>query len=66
MGITAKKVCDLLGWQISVGEPFVRHLRASDLKVNLDQFRTLAMPDALKEKITRHNPLRVFPVRARP
>jgi predicted TIM-barrel fold metal-dependent hydrolase len=33
-----------------------------DLKVNLDQFRTLAMPDELKEKITRHNPLRIFPV----
>jgi predicted TIM-barrel fold metal-dependent hydrolase len=33
-----------------------------DLKVNLDQFRTLAIPDSLKDAITRTNPLRVFPV----
>lgn len=35
MGIIAKKVCDHLGWSISVGEPFVRHIRASDPFVNL-------------------------------
>ena len=34
-----------------------------DLKVNLDQFRTLKIPDTLKDAITRTNPLRVFPVR---
>jgi len=33
-----------------------------DLKVNLDQFRTLAIPEKLKDAITRTNPLRVFPV----
>ncbi len=34
-----------------------------DLKVNLDQFRTLKIPDTLKDAITRTNPLRVFPIR---
>ena len=34
-----------------------------DLKVNLDQFRTLTIPDTLKDAITRTNPLRIFPVR---
>lgn len=34
-GIIAKKVCDHLGWSISVGEPFVEHRRASDPHVNL-------------------------------
>jgi len=33
-----------------------------DLKHNLDQFGTLALPDAVKQAITRTNPLRVFPV----
>lgn len=36
-----------------------------DLKVNLDQFNTLALPDAMKQAITRTNPLRVFPIKVR-
>lgn len=35
MGVVAKKVCDVLGWQVSVGQPFVRHERASDPHKNL-------------------------------
>jgi reversibly glycosylated polypeptide/UDP-arabinopyranose mutase len=35
MGIIAKKICDRLGWQISIGEPFIRHDRASDARKNL-------------------------------
>ncbi len=34
-GIIAKKVMDHLGWQMSVGEPFVEHRKASDPFVNL-------------------------------
>ncbi len=34
-GVIAKKVCDHLGWAVSVGEPFIRHERASDPHVNL-------------------------------
>lgn len=34
-GVIAKHIMDYLGWQISVGEPFVRHERASDPHVNL-------------------------------
>ncbi len=33
-----------------------------DLKVNLDQFRSLALPAELQRMITVDNPLRVFPV----
>jgi reversibly glycosylated polypeptide / UDP-arabinopyranose mutase len=34
-GVIAKKICDHLGWSISVGEPHVRHERASDPFVNI-------------------------------
>ncbi len=34
-GIIAKKACDHLGWAVSVGEPFIRHVRASDPNSNL-------------------------------
>lgn len=36
-GVIAKKICDHLGWSISVGEPFVEHRRASDPLVNLEK-----------------------------
>jgi reversibly glycosylated polypeptide/UDP-arabinopyranose mutase len=35
MGIIFKRIADHLGLAISVGEPFVRHQRASDVMVNL-------------------------------
>jgi hypothetical protein len=34
-GIIAKKVCDHLGWHISVGQPYVKHIRLSDKFSNL-------------------------------
>jgi len=34
-GVIAKKICDHLGWSISVGEPFIKHNRASDPFINL-------------------------------
>jgi reversibly glycosylated polypeptide/UDP-arabinopyranose mutase len=34
-GIVIKKVCDHLGYLISVGEPFIHHVKASDPFVNL-------------------------------
>lgn len=34
-GLIAKRICDHLGWSITVGEPWVRHDRASDPFVNL-------------------------------
>lgn len=34
-GVIAKRLLDHLGWHLSVGEPFVRHLRASDPFDNL-------------------------------
>lgn len=34
-GIIAKKICDHLHLQISVGKPYINHLRASDPMVNL-------------------------------
>lgn len=34
-GMIAKRICDHLGWSITVGEPWVRHDRASDPFVNL-------------------------------
>ena len=36
-GVIAKKVMDHLGMRLTVGEPFVRHERASDSKVNLEK-----------------------------
>lgn len=33
-GVIAKKLMDARGWNISVGEPFVEHIRASDPEVN--------------------------------
>jgi reversibly glycosylated polypeptide/UDP-arabinopyranose mutase len=35
MGVVAQRICAHLGWPISVGEPHVRHLRASDPMANL-------------------------------
>jgi reversibly glycosylated polypeptide / UDP-arabinopyranose mutase len=34
-GVTAKKICDHLGWNITLGRPWVRHTRASDVYQNL-------------------------------
>jgi reversibly glycosylated polypeptide / UDP-arabinopyranose mutase len=34
-GVIAKRICDRLDWNIAVGEPWVRHERASDPFVNL-------------------------------
>lgn len=34
-GVIAKKVCDHLGWYITMGRPWVRHVRASDVYQNL-------------------------------
>ena len=34
-GIIMKKVCDHLRWNVSVGEPFINHIKASDPFVNL-------------------------------
>jgi reversibly glycosylated polypeptide / UDP-arabinopyranose mutase len=36
-GVLAKKALDHLGWRLGVGEPFVRHRRASDPFVNLQK-----------------------------
>jgi reversibly glycosylated polypeptide / UDP-arabinopyranose mutase len=36
-GVLAKKALDHLGWRLAVGEPFVRHRRASDPFVNLQK-----------------------------
>ncbi len=36
-GVIAKKICDHLGWHISVGEPFVEHRRASDARANAEK-----------------------------
>ena len=35
MGIIAKKICDHLDWHISIGEPHIKHIRASDPFTNL-------------------------------
>lgn len=37
MGIVAKKLCDHQNWAVSVGEPFVRHVRASDPRRNQER-----------------------------
>jgi len=34
-GVIAKKICDHLGWHISVGRPFIEHIRMSDKFDNL-------------------------------
>jgi hypothetical protein len=34
-GIIAKKACDILGWAVVNGSPFVEHRKASDVKTNL-------------------------------
>ena len=34
-GIVAKRICDHLGWHLTVGTPWVWHIRASDRFVNL-------------------------------
>lgn len=52
-----EEIGDRVLWGTDWPSPGVR-----DLKVNLDQFRTLKLSDDMKDKITRSNPLRVFPV----
>jgi hypothetical protein len=34
-GVVAERLCDLMGWKISIGTPFVRHSRASDPRANV-------------------------------
>ena len=53
-----EEIGDRVLWGTDWPSPGVR-----DLKVNLDQFRTLPLTAELQDKITRHNPLRIFPVR---
>lgn len=53
-----EEIGDRTLWGTDWPSPGVR-----DLKVNLDQFRSLPMPLELQDRITRHNPLRIFPVR---
>lgn len=36
-GIIMKKICDHLDWHVSCGEPFIKHLRASDVMTNLQK-----------------------------
>jgi len=52
-----EEIGDRVLWGTDWPSPGVR-----DLKVNLDQFRTLPMTEELRTKITRTNPFRVFPV----
>ena len=52
-----EEIGDRVLWGTDWPSPGVR-----DLKVNLDQFRSLPLSAALQDKITRTNPLRVFPV----
>jgi len=51
------EIGDRVLWGTDWPSPGVR-----DLKVNLDQFRTLTMSEELQTKITRTNPFRVFPI----
>jgi predicted TIM-barrel fold metal-dependent hydrolase len=53
-----EEIGDRVLWGTDWPSPGVR-----DLKVNLDQFRSLPMSKELQDKITRHNPLRIFPVK---
>jgi reversibly glycosylated polypeptide/UDP-arabinopyranose mutase len=34
-GLVAKRICDHIGWHVTVGTPWVRHIRASDTYANL-------------------------------
>lgn len=52
MGIIAKYACDSLRWGIAVGEPWVRHSRASDPFVNLTKEAPgIALNETLWEEI---------------
>lgn len=51
-----EEIGDRVVWGTDWPSPGVR-----DLRVNLDQFLGLRLPAALKERITRHNPLSLFP-----
>src|SRR5437868_8746452 len=52
-----EEIGDRVLWGTDWPSPGVR-----DLKVNLDQFRTLPLSIEMQDKITRTNPLRVFPI----
>lgn len=53
-GILAKKAMDHLGWHVSVGEPVVRHVRASDPMVNLvKEAPGIARNETLWEEVDR-------------
>jgi len=52
-----EEIADRVLWGTDWPSPGVK-----DLRVNLDQFETLKLSDETKRKITRDNPLRVFPV----
>lgn len=51
-----EEIGDRVVWGTDWPSPGVR-----DLRVNLDQFRALPLPAALKDSITRTTPLRLFP-----
>ncbi len=53
-----QEVGDRVVWGTDWPSPGVR-----DLRQNLDQFLALDLPDELKDRITRHTPLSLFPVR---
>jgi hypothetical protein len=51
-----EEIGDRVVWGTDWPSPGVR-----DPRMNLDQFLGLPLPAALKERITRHNPLSLFP-----
>ncbi|HWO89992.1 MAG TPA: amidohydrolase family protein [Gemmatimonadales bacterium] len=51
-----EEIQDRVLWGTDWPSPGVR-----DLKTNLDQFMSLDLPLSVKDKVTRHNPMRVFP-----
>jgi hypothetical protein len=53
-----QEVGDRVVWGTDWPSPGVK-----DLRQNLDQFLALDLPDELKDRITRHTPLSLFPVR---
>jgi hypothetical protein len=53
-GIIAKRLMDHLGYHLSVGEPFVRHMRASDPYVNVvKEAPGLALNESLWEPVLK-------------
>lgn len=52
-----EEIADRVLWGTDWPSPGVK-----DLRVNLNQFETLTLSDETKRKITRDNPLRVFPI----